>query len=92
LRWDYPGTTRVILGEATNSRLIRRRIPEADLKRVLASHLGYDVKLLLAPGHQRIAFAVRDDVARVSSSVIHELDIDKEGHAAAPAARHPGLR
>lgn len=68
------------------------RIPEADLKRVLASHLGYDVKLLLAPGHQRIAFAIRDDVARVSSSVIQELDVDKEGHAAAPAARHPGSR
>jgi VWFA-related protein len=62
------------------------RIPEADLKRVLASHLGYDVKLLLAPGRQRIAFAVRDDVARVSASVIQELDIDHQGHANPVAA------
>jgi VWFA-related protein len=62
------------------------RIPEADLKKVLASHLGYDVKLLLAPGRQRIAFAVRDDVARVSASVIQELDIDNQGHANVVAA------
>jgi VWFA-related protein len=62
------------------------RIPEADLKRVLASHLGYDVKLLLAPGRQRIAFAVRDDVARVSASVIQELDVDNQGHANVVAA------
>jgi hypothetical protein len=70
------------------------RIPEADLKRVLASHLGYDVKLLLAPGRQRIAFAVRDDVARVSASVIQELDIDNEGHAnvVAAGARPAGSR
>jgi VWFA-related protein len=59
------------------------RIPEADLKRVLGSHLGYDVKLLLGPGRQRIAFAVRDDVARVSASLIQELDVDKQGNATA---------
>ncbi|HXO39998.1 MAG TPA: VWA domain-containing protein [Thermoanaerobaculia bacterium] len=68
------------------------RIPEADLKRVLASHLGYDVKLLLAPGRQRIAFAVRDDVARVSASVIQELDIDNQGHANVVAATPAGSR
>jgi hypothetical protein len=61
------------------------RIPEADLKRVLASHLGYDAKLLLGPGRQRIAFAVRDDVARVSASLIQELEVDKQGHATAVA-------
>jgi VWFA-related protein len=65
------------------------RIPEADLKRVLASHLGYDVKLLLEPGRQRIAFAVRDDVARISASVIQELDVDKQGHATAVPAPAP---
>jgi VWFA-related protein len=65
------------------------RIPEADLKRVLASHLGYDVKLLLEPGRQRVAFAVRDDVARVSASVIQEIDVDKQGHATAVAAATP---
>jgi len=64
-------------------------IPDADLKRVLASHLGYDVKLSLAPGRQRIAFVVRDDVARVSASVIQDLDIDQAGHAAAHAAKPP---
>jgi VWFA-related protein len=65
------------------------RIPEADLRRVLASNLGYDVKLLLEPGRQRIAFAVRDDVARVSASVIQELDVDKQGHATAVPAPPP---
>jgi len=70
------------------------RIPEADAKRVLASHLGYDMKLVLGPGRQRIAFAVRDDVARVSASLIEELDVDKQGNArpvprtaAAPGSR-----
>jgi VWFA-related protein len=62
------------------------RIPEADAKRVLASTLGYDVKLLLAPGRQRIAFAVRDDVARVSSCVTQEVEVDKKGTASAVAA------
>jgi VWFA-related protein len=57
------------------------RIPEADMKRVLASHLGYDMKLVLGPGRQRVAFAVRDDVARVSASLIQELDVDKQGNA-----------
>jgi VWFA-related protein len=69
------------------------RIPEADLKRVLASHLGYDVKLLVEPGRQRIAFAVRDDVARVSSSLIQEVDIDKRGTAtASPSAKPAGFK
>lgn len=55
------------------------RIPEADAKRVLASQLGYDVKLLLRPGHQRLAFLVRDELARVSSCVIQEVQVDKKG-------------
>ncbi|MBV8202549.1 MAG: hypothetical protein JOZ15_18170 [Acidobacteria bacterium] len=59
------------------------RVPEADIKRVLSSNLGYDVKLLLGPGRQRIAFAVRDDVARISASLIQELDVDKQGNATA---------
>jgi VWFA-related protein len=68
------------------------RIPEAELKRVLASHLGYDVKLLLEPGRQRIAFAIRDDVAHVSSSLIQEVDIDQRGTATAlPGATPSGL-
>src|SRR5437588_2218667 len=54
------------------------RIPDADAKRVLASHLGYDVKLLLEPGRQRLAFALRDDVANVTSSLIQEIDVDKK--------------
>jgi hypothetical protein len=55
------------------------RIPEADTKKVLASHLGYDVKLLLEPGHQRLAFVIRDDLARVSSCVVQDLEVDKNG-------------
>ncbi len=55
------------------------RIPEADAIRILGSHLGYDAKLLLAPGHQRLAFVVRDDLARISSCVIQDLDLDKGG-------------
>lgn len=62
------------------------RIPEADAKRVLSSHLGYDLKLLLGPGRQRIALAVRDDVARVSSTLIQEVEVDKHGAATAPPA------
>ncbi len=39
------------------------------------------MKLLLGPGRQRVAFAVRDDVAQVSASLIQELDVDKQGNA-----------
>jgi VWFA-related protein len=70
------------------------RIPEADAKRILASHLGYDVKLLIEPGHQRLAFVVRDDLAHISSCVLLELEVDKSGAvslaamtAGGPAAR-----
>jgi VWFA-related protein len=55
------------------------RIPAADAKKILASHLGYDVKLLLDPGRQRLAFVVRDDLARISSCVVQELEVDKKG-------------
>ena len=55
------------------------RIPEADTQRILASQLGHDVKLLLEPGHQRVVFAVRDEVGRVSSCLIQDLDVDKKG-------------
>jgi VWFA-related protein len=70
------------------------RIPEADARKVLASQLGYDVKLLVEPGRQRIAFALRDDVARIVASVIQELDVDKNGTATAVAASAglPGSR
>jgi VWFA-related protein len=59
------------------------RIPEADAKRILASQMGYDLKVVVEPGRQRIALAVRDDVARVSSSVIQEIDVSKTGTATA---------
>jgi VWFA-related protein len=59
------------------------RIPDADAKKVLASQLGYDIKIVVEPGRQRIALAVRDDVARVSSSLIQEIDVDKTGTAVA---------
>ena len=41
-----------------------------------------------------VAAAVRDDVARVSASVIQELDIDNQGHAnvVAAGARPAGSR
>jgi hypothetical protein len=55
------------------------KVPEADSKKVLSSKLGYDAKLLLAPGRQRLAFVVRDDLARVSSCMIQDLDVDKSG-------------
>jgi VWFA-related protein len=55
------------------------RIPESAATRILASHLGYDVKLLLEPGRQRLAFVVRDDLARISSCVVQELEVDKKG-------------
>jgi VWFA-related protein len=66
------------------------RIPDADAKRILASHLGYDVKLLLEPGHQRLAFVVRDDLARISSCVIQELDVDKKGTVSPVASAAAG--
>jgi VWFA-related protein len=69
------------------------RVADADAKRVLASHLGYDVKLLVEPGRQRVAFVVRDDVAHISSTVIQEIDVDKNGTAvpiAAAAVAGPG--
>jgi len=62
------------------------RIPDADAKRILASHLGYDLKLLLEPGHQRLAFVVRDDLARISSCVVQELDVDKKGAVSSVAS------
>ncbi len=66
------------------------RVPEADAKRVLASQLGYDAKLLLTPGRQRLAFLVRDDVARISSSVVQEVDVDKAGKVTLAAAAAGG--
>jgi VWFA-related protein len=66
------------------------RISDADAKRVLASHLGYDVKLLVEPGRQRLAFIVRDDVAHLSSTVIQEIDVDKNGTAVPVAAAAAG--
>jgi VWFA-related protein len=57
------------------------RIPDADAKRVLGTNMGYDVKLQLEPGRQRIVFAVRDEVARITSSVAVDLDVDKKGTA-----------
>ncbi|HVT58020.1 MAG TPA: VWA domain-containing protein [Thermoanaerobaculia bacterium] len=70
------------------------RIPESDLKHVLATNMGYDFKLLLEPGRQKLAFAVRDEVARVSSCVIQELDVDKKGSASPvfAGAGAPGSR
>lgn len=55
------------------------RIPEADAKRILSSHLGYGVKVLVEPGHQRLAFLIRDELARVSSCVTQEIEVDKAG-------------
>ena len=69
------------------------RIPETEAKKVLASQLGHDFKLLLAPGRQRLAFILRDEVGRVSSCLIQDLDVDKKGTATlvagagAPASR-----
>jgi VWFA-related protein len=66
------------------------RVPEADAKRILASQMGYDVKLIVEPGRQRLAFVVRDDVARVASLVIQEVDVDKKGTVTAVAATGGG--
>jgi VWFA-related protein len=71
------------------------RIPDADASNVLASNMGYDAKLVLAPGRQRLAFVVRDGLARISSCIIQDLDVDKAGTVSmvAPAtAAHPSLR
>ncbi len=46
-------------------------------------------------GRQRLAFVVRDGLARISSCIIQEVDVDKGGAVsmAAPAtATHPSLR
>jgi VWFA-related protein len=68
------------------------RIPEADARRILASQMGYDLKLVVEPGRQRVAVAVRDDVARISSSLLQEIDVNKTGTATAvpPAAATAG--
>ncbi len=56
------------------------RIPEGDAARkILASQMGYDLKLIVEPGRQRIALAVRDDVARIASSLLQEVEVDKTG-------------
>jgi VWFA-related protein len=70
------------------------RIQDADARRVLASQMGYEIKLLVEPGRQRIALAVRDDVARISSSLIQEVDVDRLGTATAvaPGAARPQTR
>ncbi len=62
------------------------RIPEADARRILASQMGYDLKLVVEPGRQRVAVAVRDDVARISSSLLQEIDVNKTGTATAVPA------
>jgi VWFA-related protein len=49
-------------------------------------HLVYEVKLLLAPGHQRLAFLVHDDLARVSSAVVEDLEVARDGTAKPAAA------
>jgi VWFA-related protein len=62
-------------------------IPDADAGRVLASRLGYDVKLLLEPGRQRVAIVVVDEASHVSSCVLQDLDVDKKGTAIAAAEK-----
>jgi VWFA-related protein len=52
-------------------------------------HVIYDVKLLLAPGRQRLAFLVHDDLARVSSSVVEDLEVARDGTVKPAAAAAP---
>lgn len=65
------------------SRIQRAQIPlrvaDADLPKTLASNLGYDLKLLLEPGIQRVAFAVRDEASHATSCLIRSLMIEKSG-------------
>jgi hypothetical protein len=68
------------------------RIQDADARRVLASQMGYEIKLVVEPGRQRIALAVRDDVARISSSLIQEMDVDRLGTATAVTPGSPPPR
>jgi hypothetical protein len=69
--------------------LLPLRIPEAEARRTLASQLGYDVKLLLAPGRQRLAFALRDEVAHTSACVVEDLDVAKTGITSATPPPDP---
>jgi VWFA-related protein len=68
------------------------RFAEADFEKALASPFAWQVNLLVEPGRQRLAVAIRDDVAHVSSSLIEEIDVDKNGAAstAVPRAAPPG--
>jgi VWFA-related protein len=75
--------------------LVPLSIPSADAKKALASQLGYQLKLLLEPGRQRIAIGVSDEVTHLSASIVQDLDLDKQGAAvviAAPAEAPPHLR
>jgi VWFA-related protein len=56
------------------------RVPESDFKHVQASQMGYDIKVVVEPGHQRLALVIRDDVSKTTSTLTQELDIDKQGN------------
>jgi hypothetical protein len=52
------------------------RVPAERLEAALAGVAGYRVALLVRPGPQRLAVAVRDVVGDVVSLVVLDLDVE----------------
>lgn len=56
-------------------------VPDTAASQALAHRFGYNAKLLLEPGRQRVAFVVVDQTSHISSSVFQDLDVDRNGAA-----------
>jgi hypothetical protein len=63
------------------------RFTETDLAQAQASRFGYDLTVLVAPGRRRLAVAVRDDVAHVSSALGEEIEVAAGGASRAVVIR-----
>lgn len=50
-------------------------VPNRDLVRATASNAGYTLGLVVAPGRQRIAVGVRDDLADVAATAVAEVEV-----------------
>ena len=60
-------------------------VPATAAPQVLANRFGYNAKLLLEPGRQRVAFVIVDQTSHISSSVFQDVDVDK---SSADGTRH----
>ncbi|MBV8200928.1 MAG: VWA domain-containing protein, partial [Acidobacteria bacterium] len=76
------------LGRASIRKLhVPLRIAEADFAKAQARPFDYDLTLVVAPGRRRLALAVRDDVARVSSALGEDIEVDAGGAGRAVVTR-----